>query len=275
MKNKYMALKKAGRIMVVDLVKFRLSHLRRRVFAWAKVIQPLKEVKGVRMAMFRLSYDLRGTMIKKQVPEVGDIRVFMHRVRQRLGKRLLAYAWVAEVHLDGTLHYHVIIVYGGGWFGMPDRAYWGLDTLGRRVHFERLWKKGCTNSDFHVRSPYYLGTYVGKDYQKDYTKLPEGFHAWAVFVSDEALKMGLRVESLSSIRRELFEVVRDEGGYTREEAWNEFLWVEGYRKECARERGESWEFIGAFNDLKQVEKWGVTEKSIEGRMFSCAVRGAV
>lgn len=259
--------------MITDLVKVRLSNLRRRVFAWAKVTEPLREIKGVRMAMFRLSYDLLGTMIKKQVPHVGDIKIFMHRVRQRLGKRLLAYAWVAEVHKDGTLHYHVIVIYTGGWFGMPDRAYWGVDTMGRRVHYERLWKKGCTNSDFHARTPYYLATYVGKDYQKDYMKLPEGFHAWAVFISEEALKMDLQIESLTRLKREVFERVRDVEGYSREEAWDEMVWMDALRKKCEQEQGMNWEFVGAFNDLKQVEGWGVTEETMGKKMFSYVERG--
>jgi len=268
MKNKYMLLKKGSKYLIIDLVKVRLFNLRRRVFAWARVIQPLSMMKGVKMAMFRLSYDLKGTMIEKQITAVGDIKIFMHRVRQRLGKRLLAYAWVAEVHADGTLHYHVCILYLGGWFGMPDRAYWGLDTKGRKIHFERMWKKGCTHSEFHVKTPYYMASYVGKEYQKDYMKLPDNFHAWAVFVSDEALKLNLKIESLTKLERLEFESIVKFEGLEIEEAWTELKWMTKYRRRCQAEQELNWEFGGLFNDVKQVEKWGITQELLDKKMYT-------
>jgi hypothetical protein len=266
MKNKYMLLKRFHQFMTVDLVKVRQQNLRRRIFAWSKVVEALTKERGVKMAMIRLSYDFKGTMIEAQRLEVGDIRKFMQSMRQRLGSRLRAYAWVAEVHLDGTLHYHVCVVYKG-YLSMPDRAFWGKDASGRRVFYNRMWKKGCTHTEFNVRSAYYMASYTGKSYQKDYTKLPDGYHAWAVFISDDALKMGLKIESLNSTKRMLFEMIKTEGGYELEEAWDELKWILDYRKKCEIEQGMNWEYVGVFNDVKQIEKWGITQENLDEKMY--------
>jgi hypothetical protein len=265
MKNKYMILKKSGRYLIIDLVKVRLQSLRRRIFAWSKVVEVLTKQRGVKMAMIRLSYDFKGTMIEAQRLEVGDIRKFMQAMRQRLGIRLLAYAWVAEVHLDGTLHYHVCVVYKG-YLTMPDRAFWGKDAAGRRVFYNRMWKKGCTHTEFDVRSPYYMAAYTGKSYQKDYTKLPDGYHAWAVYISDEALKIDLQIESLTKIKREIFETCSADG-LSREEAWDEMKWILDYRKKCEIEQGMKWEYVGAFSDLKEIATWGVNEELMGKKMY--------
>jgi hypothetical protein len=263
--QRYMYLNKPGKRLIVDLLKVRLFNLRRRIFAWTKVVDALTKEKGVKMAMIRLSYDFKGTMIEKQMLEVGDIRRFIHSLKQRMGIRLLAAAWVAEVHLDGTLHYHVCVVYKG-YLAMPDRAYWGRDGKGRRVFYRRIWKKGCTHTEFEVRSAYYMASYTGKAYQKDYTKLPVGYHAWAVYVAPQALKMSLRVESLSKLKREVYERCSADG-LTREEAWDEMTWMMDYRKKCEIEQGMSWEYGGGFNDLNEVAKWGITEASMEKKMY--------
>jgi len=270
MKYRYGMLIKSGQFLMVDLVKVRLQNLRTRIFAWSRVIEPLTKQRGVRMAMVRLSYDLKGTMIEKQVPEAGDIRRYDHALKQRLGKRLLADAFVAEVHRDGTLHYHVCIVYKG-YLPTSDKAYWGKDALGRKVHFERMWKKGCTHTEYDVRSPFYMASYTGKEYQKDYMMLPPNFHAWAVMISEEALKMDLRIESLSKLRREVFEICRYDG-LSREEAWDEMKWMVDYRKKCEVEQGMSWEYVGGFNDFRQVAKWGIKPEMMDKKMYLAGTR---
>jgi hypothetical protein len=44
-------------------------------------------------------------------------------------------------------------------------------------------------------------------------------------------------------------------------------WIFDYRKKCEIEQGMKWEYVGAFSDLKEVAKWGVTEEVMGKKMY--------
>lgn len=145
----------------------RLRRTQRRVKAWAEVIQPyLDRVQDYRLVMITLTY--------KEVDgwEVGHIREFMLRIRKELRGALLAYAWVAELQKRGAVHYHVLVlVKKGVSIPEPDTAGW--------------WVHGMTRIET-ARSPFYVLTYTGKEYQK-MGYFPKGLRMFAVWISPEAV----------------------------------------------------------------------------------------
>jgi hypothetical protein len=260
--------KRTGEVMIIDNVRLRLFHLRRRIFAWAKVTEKLARSKGVHMSMYGLSYDTAGTLVKPSLWAVGDIREFMMRLKARMGKRLLAYAWVAELQKRGVIHYHVIIIYKGR-APMPDKAYKARDELGHYRYFKRMWWKGNSHSDFDVRSPYYLADYVRKEYQKDFEHFPIGAHAWAVWISDEALKTTLRFESLDKYKQELItQSMLEDDGVGFEEAWEKMEWEVKRTRLAHKMVGDSWEYLGQITDASGVAKWGITDELLKKKIFT-------
>jgi len=268
--------KRSGEVMVIDTVRLRLMHLRRRIFAWARVMEEVKAKTGagVHMAMLGLTYDTEGTLVKPSVWEEGDIREFMMKLKARMGKRLLAYAWVAELQGRGVIHYHVVIVYTGR-APMPDKAYRSKDERGHWRYFKRMWWKGNSHSDFNVRSAYYLTSYVKKEYQKDFENFPKGAHAWAVWVSDSALKMELRYESLEKYKQEMVdEFILQDGGVGFEEAWEKMEWEVQRTKLAHKLVGDGWEYIGQVHGASELVKWGVTDELLEKKIFTRLGPGA-
>jgi hypothetical protein len=228
------------------------------------------------MTMYMLSYDTEGTRVKASIWREGDIREFMLRLRARMGRRLLAYAWVAEKQKRGVIHYHVVIRHYGR-APMPDRAYMGRDELGHKRYFKRMWEKGASHSDFNVRSAYYLAKYVGKEYQKDFDTFPKNAHAWAVWVSDDALKLDLRIESLDKYRQELFcEAAFAEHGLGFQERWDWMEWQVKKKRLSEKMLGVNWEYVGQVGGADELASWGVTEELLQKKMvtriiISCSI----
>jgi len=255
-------------VLIIDNLKVRLSNLRRRVFAWASVIDGFVKSSGVSMTMYGLTYDTKGTLVKPSSWEAGDIREFMIRLRARLGKRLLAYAWVAEVQQRGVIHYHVIAVHQGR-APMPDRAYTGKNSRGEVRDYKRLWEKGNSHSDFRVRSPYYLVSYVKKEYQKNFDLFPSGAHAWAVWVSDFGLKLALRYESLGRYKKiKWAEVMLENEGIGFEECWEKMEWEVKRQRLADRLLGNGWQYIGQVQGAADLAVWGVTDELLEKHAYT-------
>lgn len=164
-----------------------MDKMRSRLFAWASVCEKLSALKGVKRCMITLTYDTRGTLGNVGLWEAGDIRKFIMALKRKAGLELLAYAWVVEVQANGNPHYHVILLYRGS-VPYPDKS--------------GMWSKGMSNILFKLETVYYICKYVGKEYQKDFSKLPKGARAYAVYVAGEGLKEELRLMSLPEHIRE-------------------------------------------------------------------------
>lgn len=142
----------------------RLRRVQRRVKAWAEVIQPyIDNQANYRLVMVTLTYaDVDGW-------KAGHIRSFMLKVKKELGSGLLSYAWVAEMQKRGAVHYHVLLlVKKGTKIEKPDQAGW--------------WPWGMSKIET-ARSPFYVLTYTGKEYQK-MSQYPKGLRVFALWIGD-------------------------------------------------------------------------------------------
>lgn len=269
---RYTVLERNGQRLIIDTQRLRLQHLRRRVHAWSRVVDDLKQGgQKFNMTMYGLTYDTLGTHGEAGSWEPLDISKFVDALHARMGKRLLAYAWVAELQLREVIHYHVIIIHTGR-APMPDRQYRAKDARGHMRTFEKLWAKGSSHTDFKVRSAFYLASYVKKEYQKAYEFFPSGCHAWAVWISDTASKQALQYHSLEDYKQRLFLEqnlpLPFGNGYGFEEAWENMEWEVQREKLTRRFRGENWSYVGACSGAKDLEKWGVTDELLAKHVFT-------
>ena len=198
MRHRFTVLQSAnGGTKTIDNVKKRLAYMRRRLFAWARVVTEAGYKSAYRVAMVTLTYDVYGTLVASANWEAGHMRQFMHRLKKRMGERLKAYAWVAELQANGHMHYQVLIIFEGR-FLYPDKA-----CIIDGIRYTRLWPHGMTRVDFNIRTLYYICTYVGKEYQKDFMEFPDGAHAWAVYVRDEYWAERLKYLSLDELKQKV------------------------------------------------------------------------
>jgi len=258
---RYSVLRRANQVLIIDTQRMRLQNLRRRVHAWSRVVDDLKRSgQKFSMTMYRLSYDTEGTLVDANDWKPLDISEFIDALHARMGKRLLAYAWVAELQQRGVIHYHVIVAHTGR-APMPDRVYKSRDARGHMRSFDRLWSHGSSHTDFKVRSAFYLAAYVKKEYQKAYEFFPVGCHAWSVWVSDRASKLLLRYHSLTEFKLAIFigelSSIDPSLGTGWEEAFDHLDNDLKIRSQIRKEMGEDYKYVGAFNDVSQVAKWGV------------------
>jgi hypothetical protein len=164
---------RTGAVSVINKRKVRIKRLQRRIFAWSKRMQSFFERVGkdYRLVMIRLSY----AGVDDWKP--NHIREFMREGKRLLGENLKGYAWVAELQERGAVHYHVLmLVTRGTQIPKPDESGW--------------WAHGYTRIQ-SARSPYYICTYTGKEYQK-MGDFPKGLRMFAVWIrpgviSDDAL----------------------------------------------------------------------------------------
>jgi hypothetical protein len=143
----------------------RLRRVQKRVMSWSEVIKPYTDRVGetTRLVMVTLTYGGSYSW------EAGHIRAFMLRIRKDLGLGLLAYAWVAELQERGAVHYHVLLlVKRGTKIEYPDSS--------------GAWPYGLTRIET-ARSPFYILTYTGKEYQK-VGIFPKGLRMFAVWIAD-------------------------------------------------------------------------------------------
>jgi hypothetical protein len=158
---------RTGEIFTVDRKKARIARLRRRVFSWVEATRPVT-AEGYRMVMQTLTYE----RVEDWRP--GQIREYMLFIRHRLGGRLVAYSWVAELQQRGAVHYHLLlIVKRGTRIPKPDLAGW--------------WPWGLTRVET-AKTPYYIAKYAGKEYQK-LGPFPKGLRIFAVWISDQVIDM--------------------------------------------------------------------------------------
>lgn len=171
-----------GRFSVMDTVRKRKDRMKDRIFAWCKVAEVIASNPDVKRCMITLTYDTLGTLGVPSEWSPLHIREFMKKFKQLKGLKILAYAWVLELQASGVPHYHVILIYHGV-VPYPDKS--------------GMWLHGMSNIKFKLRTVYYIAKYLGKEYQKDFEKMPKGARVFAVQVRGAERKEALAVLSLS------------------------------------------------------------------------------
>lgn len=202
--------KVTGQVIEISKRKSRLRRVQRRVKAWAEVIQPHidKVGKDNRLVMITLTYADAAAW------KPGDMRKFMLDLRHELKSRLLAYAWVAELQQRGAVHYHLILLVKKGTnIPKPDES--------------ELWPYGSSRIET-ARSPWYILSYTGKEYQKAGV-FPKGLRMFAVWISPKVVTGVTRwFFRLSAIPQWLSEVIKG-----ADVVGSRFVRVAGGGWECA------------------------------------------
>jgi hypothetical protein len=151
-----------GEVRVVDVFRARLEKMRKRISAWAEVVQIWRKDNPSTLIMVTLTYR------RVDGYDAGHIRTYINRVRGMLKDRLIAWAWVAELQKRGAVHYHLMMVVKKGTrIPMPDK--------------HGHWEHGMSEVQ-RARTPYYLLKYVGKEHQKDFARYPKGCRTYAVSI---------------------------------------------------------------------------------------------
>ncbi len=157
---------KTGERVRVDVIKARMARLRRRIVNWSNLNSTIYDRNKQRLVMIGLSY-------RPGVKwEANHIRDYLQKLRKKAGDGLISYAWVAELHKSGIVHYHLyVVVVRGTDVPTPDNS--------------GMWPHGDSNIQTG-KSPYYLVVYLSKDYQKDFGLMSQtykGMRAFAVWVN--------------------------------------------------------------------------------------------
>lgn len=157
-----------GDTLVIDTLEVRLKRVRRRLIMWSRAMNEVMAARpgATRALGFCLTY-------RPDVAwEPGHIRNFVIRMRSKLKSALLGYAWVAELHKSGRVHYHVCIVVSRGVdVPFPDDAGW--------------WVHGMTSvTSIKHASSKYLAKYLQKG-SDNIQQFPKGLHIFAVVVRTE------------------------------------------------------------------------------------------
>ncbi|MGA2503513.1 MAG: hypothetical protein ABSG01_05415 [Anaerolineales bacterium] len=215
--------------------------MRKRIADWVNILNGVYSDK--KFIMVTLTY------APEYKWEPNHIRAFMLSMRKLLGNSILAYAWVAELQKRLAIHYHIMFLVPieleiGEDFPYPDQA--------------GIWTYGFTRVEI-ARSPFYLVTYLGKEYQKDFSKFPKGIRVFAVYIHNSDAKIGLRFQSLRPYQQEL----------VNEFGWSELSSLIKLRKDILNEENLSWRVWSFEKDKKsaieQAEGWENLEFSWKGR----------
>lgn len=237
------------KVMVLDPARVRYNHMRTRIAAWANV---LNQYSDTQLVMVTLTYAPEHTW------EPNHIKVFMRSMKHTLQDRLWAYAWVAELQKRGAVHYHVMLVVPSGSIIGEDVPY--PDDAG-------LWPYGFTRTEA-ARTVFYLVTYLGKEYQKDFSAFPKGIRAFAVYIRNSDAKRELRYQSLPEYQK----AIVDEFG------WSELRSLVRIRKAAEFENGMGWDAASLEGSkrsaVKKAEEWESLGHEWKGRhLFVGGVNG--
>jgi len=157
-----------GRVIVIDTFKQRLGTMKSRVINWAYLVDKYRENNQARMVMVTLTYK------RKTDYKPGHIRDYLKNIKKRLGKNLLAHAWVAELQQRGAVHYHVILVVSpGSDIPKPDK--------------KGYWTHGMSKIET-AKTAYYLAVYTGKEYQKSLQNYPKHCRLYGMTIRPEMVK---------------------------------------------------------------------------------------
>lgn len=177
LRNKY-----TGELITVEKREARLAKMRRRVFAWADTLKGyLNNIQDYRKVMITLTY----AGVDDWKP--NDIRDYMKALKRKLGRDLIACAWVAELQKRGAVHYHVILVCKKG-------------TLIPKPDDSGMWKHGLSRIET-AKTVFYLCSYLKKEYQKE-GEFPKGMRMYSVWIAkwavEEIAHWRMRISSLPS-----------------------------------------------------------------------------
>lgn len=252
----YIYNKTSKNIIAIDSDKARLSRMQRRIYGYSKTLSDGIEAKTL---FNQINRNKRKTAPNTYMatltyrPDVkacpSDIKRTTEWIRRHFGTWLLSYAWCAEVTRAGALHYHLFVTLAKGSLPFLDRPQ------GQRAYIP--WDKGFTKVE-KARSVFYLSKYIGKEYQKDYSKFPKGMRSFGLWVSPQyawEIRNNIRMSAFPSwvrgliteeeIRQGKISVVRERGG-----GWN----LEGsvFRSD--------WEMLGMTSgddviSLEELERW--------------------
>ncbi len=204
---------KTGEYITLDKREARLSKMRKRVFSWADTLKEyLNETQKFRKVMITLTY--KG--VEDWQP--NHIRDYLKALKRKLGKNLIACAWVSELQKRGAVHYHIILVCQKGTrIPTPDKS--------------RMWKHGMSKIET-AKTVYYLCSYLKKYYQKE-GEFPKGMRMYSVWISKGAVEaIALWMMRVSTLPRWFAEKVLEFSDY-KGEKWE-------------RCKGGGWIFAGKF-----------------------------
>jgi len=214
--------------------------MRKRIALWVEILQHVEDMQFV---MITLTYS------PKFEWEPNHIRTFMQDLRKYLKEDLLAYAWVAEIQKRGAVHYHIMLAVPWNFEVGVDIPY--PDQTG-------MWSYGLTRVEV-ARTPFYLIKYLGKEYQKDFSRYPKGIRTYAVYIRDKKLKLALRYNSLPAHQK----IFVDEFG------WPELQPMTTLRKMILNYGNIGWRLWSFEKGLKaavqQAEGWEDLNYSWKGR----------
>jgi hypothetical protein len=160
-------LRRGDRDVLIDRQRQRVFHLRRRVRAWSRTLDTILHDHKHRLVMITLTY--------RDVDAWRPLHIsqYIASLRGCLFKRLVAYAWVAELQERGAVHYHLLVVVKrGSKIPMPDVS--------------GMWPHGWSNMKT-ARSPYYVLKYTSKGcmpYEADY---PKGLRMFGLHIRSDAV----------------------------------------------------------------------------------------
>jgi hypothetical protein len=209
------ALKK---LMWIDLYKARYHRMRQSIMNFA-MIAKMRYFDGYRMVMLDLTYRRIGDWLP------NDIDRFVKRLKQRLGENLMCYAWVAELQDRGAIHYHMIVIVKRG-TNIPK-----LDKSG-------LWPHGCTRRAT-AETPYYMVTYVGKEYQKNFSEFQKGARCFGVGFFEAELRNRYRFECMKQWEKDYLTYQGD---------IYDLQIARGLRKQCT-----DWQICYVTDDYRMVQ----------------------
>lgn len=213
---------KTSAFVQIDSNQARLSRLQRRIYGYSEALkngldgkqlfaESSRNERRKKMPptyMMTLTYDTKGT---RGTPSDWS-KSHITRVTQwlrRTFRDLLAYAWTAEVHRCGTVHYHLMATFS--------------DTKTHtKLHLDKPqglrsfvpWPHGMANLT-KAKQVHYLSKYIGKEHQKDYDRFPKGARSFGLWLSDSfswSTRNECRITAFPSWVRELIPLEDKDAG---------------------------------------------------------------
>jgi len=185
-KQKYVLLfsKRQNRFTYIDIYKARYHRMRNAVMKWAELTNYMYSGDLYRRVMITLTYRDLGTW------SPNDITEFVKKLRNKLGQKLVTYAWVAELQKRGAIHYHMIVIVKKGTnIPKPDAS--------------GLWKHGTSTRET-AKTVYYLVTYLGKEKQKEFSEFPGGARCFGIGIFQDPVRKQFRFDRLSTWEKQFY-----------------------------------------------------------------------
>lgn len=166
-----------GIMTEVDTEEQKHLRKRRRITAWMKYYSDEVNLGKQRSRPYEAVF-ITLTYENNDLFEVGQIRSYIKLIKERLGEKLISYAWVCESQKRHVPHYHILlIVKRGTRIRKPD---------------EKDWKYGMSNVQKCYKGLYYIISYLKKLYD---TVLPKHARCFGIFARG-IIKRSIRVDTL-------------------------------------------------------------------------------